>query len=123
MNRTRLTFSFFVNRATLSGPISTRRCKTVSATVLDVKHSEVPPRTLKHPCSYHLMRHPGFPTLCPSLAIRAQRPTQLFGLVQNRDVTTLAVPRSLKTSATSVYHVRVASRHIIHERRTKIQGF
>jgi hypothetical protein len=54
------------------------------------------------------VRTPGFPILCPSLAMRAQWPTQLFGLIQNVDVMTRAVPRSLKTSATSVCHVWVA---------------
>ena len=35
------------------------------------------------------MRCPSFPILYPILAMRAQRPTQLFGLVQNMDMTTL----------------------------------
>ena len=39
--------------------------------------------------------------------MRAQWPTQLFGLCRCEGVTTLADPRSQRTSAQSVYHTRV----------------
>ena len=86
-----------------------------SATVLNVKDREVPPHVQRHPFSEQSQIHPGFPILWPSLAMRALWPTQLFGLIQNVDVMSHAVPRSLKTSATSVYHVWVADRHIVNE--------
>jgi len=39
--------------------------------------------------------------------MRAQWPTQLFGLCRFEGVTTLAVPRSQRTSAPSVCHAQV----------------
>src|SRR5437899_9854553 len=56
---------------------------SATATVLNVKHAEAPPRAMRHPCQHRLEIRPGFPILCPSLAIRAPWPMQLFGLVQN----------------------------------------
>ena len=53
--------------------------------------------------------------------MRTRKPTQLFALVQNGDVTTHAVPRFLKTSATSACHVRTMARHSMNEYHFKIQ--
>jgi HSP20 family molecular chaperone IbpA len=54
--------------------------------------------------------------------IRAQSPTQLFGLVPQKGMTTLAAPRSLKTSVTSVYHAQVDDALYHCRRGRKIQG-
>mgnify|MGYP001198429048 CR=1 FL=1 len=45
--------------------------KKVSATILTVKYAEAPLRTQRHACHNGRTRDPGFPILCPSLAMRA----------------------------------------------------
>jgi hypothetical protein len=54
--------------------------------------------------------------------IRAQSPTQLFGLVPQKGMTTLAAPRSLMTSVTSVYHAQVDDELYHCRLGRKIQG-
>src|SRR5216117_2833232 len=54
--------------------------------------------------------------------IRAHWPTQLFGLVPQKGMTTLAAPRSLKTSVTSVCHARVDNKLYPCRLGAKIQG-
>jgi hypothetical protein len=39
--------------------------------------------------------------------MRASAPVQLFGLIQDEGMTTLATPRSQTTSAGAVYHARL----------------
>ncbi|TLY30123.1 MAG: DUF5069 domain-containing protein [Nitrospirae bacterium] len=94
----------------------------IKATVLNVKRTEWPHHARRQPCGYRLTIWPGFLILGPILAMRAQWPTQLFGLVQNMDVTTklfygLTGPRGQR-SITS----KLPSDHIVNEHRTKIQG-
>jgi hypothetical protein len=55
--------------------------------------------------------------------IRAQRPTQLFGLVQEQGMTTLAVPRSLRTSAMSICHALIDANMDHRATSLKIQGY
>src|SRR5688572_30998715 len=55
--------------------------------------------------------------------IRAQRPTQLFGLVQKKGMTILAVPRSLRTSATSICHALIDAKIDHRATSLKIQGY
>src|SRR5207249_4047495 len=86
------------------------------------KRTEWPHHARRQPCGYRLTIWPGFLILGPILAMRAQWPTQLFGLVQNMDVTTklfygLTGPRGQR-SITS----KLPSDHIVNEHRTKIQG-
>src|SRR5947208_16918543 len=54
--------------------------------------------------------------------IRAQRPTQLFGLVQEKGMTTLAVARPPRTTDPTVYHARVDDESYHCRSRRKIQG-
>jgi hypothetical protein len=54
--------------------------------------------------------------------MRACRPVQLFGLIQDNGVTTLATPRSQTTSAGSVYHARLEKDSIIETRDSRYKA-
>ena len=89
---------------------------------MNVKYAEAPLRTQRHACHDWRTKDSGFPILCPILAMRAYKPTQLFGLMQNMDVTTmlfygLTGPRGQRPIIS-----RVPDDHIIDKHRTKIQG-
>jgi len=47
---------------------------------------------------------------------------QLFGLIQDKGVTTLATPRSQTTSAGSVYHARLERDSIIETRDSRYKA-
>jgi hypothetical protein len=54
--------------------------------------------------------------------MRACGPVQLFGLIQDKGVTTLATPRSQTTSAGSVYHARLERDSIIEMRGARYKA-
>ena len=54
--------------------------------------------------------------------MRACGPVQLFGLIQDKGVTTLATPRSQTTSAGSVYHARLERDSIIETRDSRYKA-
>ena len=64
------------------------------------------------------------PVVAHPCMMRAYRPVQLFGLIQDTGVTTLATHRSQPTSAGSVYHARWEKDSIIEtwDSRYKVGG-
>ncbi len=62
------------------------------------------------------------PILCPILAMRAYRPTQLFGLIQNMNVTTMLFYGLTRPRCQVPITSRLQSDLIIDEHTTKIQG-
>ena len=58
----------------------------------------------------------------PSLHDAGLWPVQLFGLIQDKGVTTLATPRPQTTSAGSVYHARLERDSLIEMRGSRYKA-